>query len=107
MTSPYPVLRLTLDRALQTADNLPFGEAEEEQCRQHCQRRERENAGRVLAVFGGEILYAQRQGLQVGALQDKQRQEERVPTRHEGEHANRDQRGPRQREEDPPEEAEP
>src|SRR6185437_449597 len=84
--------QLPLYRAGETADDVPFGEDEEAERRNHRRRRVREDARGVLRVLRLERGDAERQREVARVAQYEQRQQVRIPTRDEREHRDRSQR---------------
>src|SRR5450759_2600931 len=62
-----------LDRSRQAADDATLEEAEEDQRRDHRQRRERQDLGGVDRVLRRERLHAERQGVRALVVEDEQR----------------------------------
>src|SRR5665647_3804180 len=85
-----------LDRSRQAADDATLEETEEDQRRDHRQRRERQDLGGVDRVLRRERLHAQRQGKRVLVVEDEQRQQVVVPAPDEGQDPYRDDARDRQ-----------
>ncbi len=99
--------RSTFHRSGQAADDPALEQAEEDQRGDHRQGRERQDLGRVHRVLRREGLHAEGQREGRLPIQDEQRQEVAVPAGDEGQDAHGDDAGHGQREDHPPEEAQP